>query len=145
MQNYDGEEGRLWEDFRHGMLLGSEQFVDKIRSLRVGAVPHKEIPQQRKVLPSINPMEAVRRSSALLGIDMQENRAGHRVRGEVKKDRDVLIYSLWDTGLFSNEEIGHLFGISYSAVSHVIAEMKRNKSDPVLQSKFRKINSQFKI
>lgn len=145
VQNYAGEEDWLWENFRYGMLLGSEQFVDKIRSLRVGAVPHKEITQQRNVLASIDPMEAVRKSSALLGRDMQEYRAGHRVHGEVKEDRDVMIYALWATGLFSNGQIGRLFGISYSAVSHVIAEVKGNRSDPVLQSKLRKINSQFKI
>ena len=145
VQKYAGEEGRLWEDFRHGMLLGSERFVQKIRSLRVGAAPHKEVPQQRKVLASIDPMEAVRKSSALLGREMEEYSAGHRLRGEAKKDRDVMIYALWKTGLFKNEQIGRLFGISYSAVSHVIADVKRNKTDPAVRSKFSKIISQFKM
>ena len=112
---------------------------------RASAMPHKEVPQQRNLLASIDPMEAVRKSSALLGRDMEEYRAGYRLRGEVNKDRDVMIYALWETGLFSNEQIGRLFGITYSAVSHVIAEVKGNKSDPALQSKLRKINAQFKI
>ena len=34
VQNYAGEEGRLWEDFKHGLILGSETFMEKIRSLR---------------------------------------------------------------------------------------------------------------
>ena len=145
VQNYAGEESRLWEDFRHGVILGSERFVEKIRSLRAGAVPPKEVPQRRKVLASIDPTEAVRKSSALLGREMEEYSAGNRLRGEVKKDRDVMIYALWKTGLFKNEQIGRLFGISYSAVSHVIADVKRNKKDPAVRSKFGKIISQFKM
>jgi len=56
-----------------------------------------------------------------------------------------MMYALWETGLFSNEQIGHLFGIAYSAVSHVIAEPKGNKAGPVLQNKLTKINAQFKL
>jgi hypothetical protein len=26
------EEKKLWEDFRHGLIIGSKKFVDKIRS-----------------------------------------------------------------------------------------------------------------
>lgn len=72
-------------------------------------------------------------------------RTGHRLRGKPKEDRDVMMYALWETGLFSNEQIGHLFGIAYSAVSHVIAEPKGNKAGPVLQNKLTKINAQFKL
>jgi putative transposase len=49
VQNYAEEEGRLWEDFKHGLILGSGGFVEKIRSMRAGTAPHKEIPQQKKV------------------------------------------------------------------------------------------------
>ena len=52
------------------MLLDSEQFLDKIRFLRVSAVTYKEGPQQRKVTARIDPVETVRKSAALLGRDM---------------------------------------------------------------------------
>ena len=29
--NYD-EEKSLWEDFRHGMIIGTKEFVDRMRS-----------------------------------------------------------------------------------------------------------------
>lgn len=127
------------------MLLGSERFVEEVRSLRVGASPHKEVPQQRKVLASMDPEGFIRRSSVLLGRKREEYNTGQRIHGEVKEDRDVLIYALWKTGFYRNKEIGQLFSISYSAVSHVIANMKRKENDPLVQSKLSKINSQFKM
>jgi hypothetical protein len=138
-------DGAVWEDFRHGILLGSEEFVEKIRFLGVGTVAHKEIPQQKKVLASIDTMELVRRSSALLGREVEEFKRGGRLRGEAKEDRDTVIYALWETGLFGHEEIGRLFGVSYSAISHIIADMKLKKTDSPVRNKLIKVNSQFKM
>jgi REP element-mobilizing transposase RayT len=145
VQNYAGEEGALWEEFRHGMLLGGEQFVEQIRSLRLCKGPHKEVPQQKKVLASIDTTEMVRKSLAALGREVGEYKIGHRLRGEAKEDRDAVIYALWETGLFRNEEIGRLFGVSYSAISHIVEDVKQNKADPLVRSKLSKINSQFKM
>ena len=41
----------------------------------------------------------------------------HRVRGEIKEDRDLVLYALWEKGVFGNKEIGQVFGLSYSAVA----------------------------
>lgn len=32
VQNYYREEKRIWEDFRHGLILSSQKFVDRIKS-----------------------------------------------------------------------------------------------------------------
>ena len=32
VRQYADEEKKLWEDFRHGMIIGTKEFVDKIRS-----------------------------------------------------------------------------------------------------------------
>ena len=39
------EEKRLWEDFRHGMIIGTKEFVDRIRSKNILDNFHREIPQ----------------------------------------------------------------------------------------------------
>jgi putative transposase len=146
VQNYAEEEGRLWEDFRHGVILGSAGFVEKIRNLRGGATPHMEIPQQKKVLGSIDLMGVAKRALALLGREMGGYAPGHRIRGEIKEDRDLVLYALWAMGVFRNEEIGRVFGLSYSAVSHIVRNMKEliNK-DPRVGSKVKRVNSQFKM
>jgi len=35
----------------------------------------------------------------------------------LRDDRDLLLYFLWSCGSWSNQEIGALFGLTYSAVS----------------------------
>ena len=42
VQAYAGEEKRLWEDFRHGVILGTSQFVDVIKTRYAGGRPHPE-------------------------------------------------------------------------------------------------------
>jgi putative transposase len=146
VQNYAGEEGRVWEDFRHGVILGSAGFVERIRSLRGGAAPHKEIPQQKKVLRSMDLMGAAKHALGLLGREMGGYVPEHRVRGEIKEDRDLVLYVLWETGVFRNEEIGQVFGLSYSAVSHIVRDVKEQiKKEPRVGGKMKKVNSQFKM
>jgi len=145
VQSYAEEEDRVWENLRHGLLLGGENFLEKIRSVRTRMSLNREVPQQRKVMASIDAMSLAKRGAAILGRDMGEYNKGRRLRGEAKTDRDALVYSLWGKGLFRNEEIGSLFGISYSAVSHIIAGMKFAASDQQVRKKLRKINSQFKM
>ncbi|MBL0717540.1 MAG: hypothetical protein JJV89_05780 [Desulfosarcina sp.] len=44
VQQYSDEEKSLWEDFRHGMIIGTKEFVDRIRSKYMPDNFHKEIP-----------------------------------------------------------------------------------------------------
>ena len=52
-QHYAEEEKRLWEDFRHGMIIGTKEFVDRIRSKYTPHNFHKEIPQHRALGKSV--------------------------------------------------------------------------------------------
>jgi len=54
--------------------------------------------------------------------------------------------TLWEKGLFQNDEIGQVFGLTYSAVSHIVKDVRvRIKKDPKLGSRAKKTNSQFKM
>ncbi len=44
--------------------------------------------------------------------------------GPEKDDRDLLVYLLWKTGGYTNEEIGQWFNITYTTVSHIVKRMK---------------------
>ncbi len=146
VQNYAGEEGRVWEDFRHGVILGSSGFVERIRSLKGGSAPHKEIPQQKSVLGSVDLTGAAKEALAFLGRESGEYVPGRRVRGVSKEDRDLAIYALWERGVFGNEELGQVFGVSYSAVSHIVRGVKeRMKKNPLIEKRTEKLNSQFKM
>jgi hypothetical protein len=69
-----------------------------------------------------------------------------RVSGPEKDKRDLMIYLLWKTGGYNNDQIGRLFGVNYSAVSHAVRSLKSKLRDNhELLTTFNKINSQFKL
>jgi transcriptional regulator len=57
-----------------------------------------------------------------------------------------VLYLLWERGAFTNEEIGTIFGVSYSAVSHIVRRVKSElKKDKNCQGKQDLIISQIKM
>jgi len=38
----------------------------------------------------------------------------------IKHKRDLIVYFLWSKGFMTNEKLGQLFTMSYSAVSHSV-------------------------
>lgn len=58
----------------------------------------------------------------------------------------VVIYFLWNKGLMTNEQLGRLFNISHSAISHGVKIFKEKMiNDKKVKNQFDKINSQFKL
>ncbi|MBW2644326.1 MAG: hypothetical protein JRC89_13445 [Deltaproteobacteria bacterium] len=50
---------------------------------------------------------------------------------------DLMLYLLWHSGLYTNQQIGELFGLSYSSVSRRAAlTHKRIREDVNLKKKF---------
>jgi chromosomal replication initiation ATPase DnaA len=68
------------------------------------------------------------------------------LHGIDKHKRDLMIYLLRNKGLMTNEQLGRLFNISYSAVSHRVKIFKEKLiNDKKVKNQFDKINSQFKL
>jgi REP element-mobilizing transposase RayT len=146
VQRYSNEEKRLWEDFRHGMFLGSKKFVEKIRSIYLPETPHSEIPTQKELARSIDPDTVLKKAAASINCNLKRLVRSNRIFGSEKDNRDLLIYFIWKSGSLTNEKIGALFGLTYSSVSHSIRSVKsRLKKDGELKAKFAQLNSQFKI
>lgn len=146
VQRYANEEGRLWEDFRHGMILGSKRFVDKIRRTYMPEAAHQEIPQQKSLSREFNLSPILDKAAKILKIDLKRLQQSSRISAQDKDDRDLLIYALWKTGLMTNEKIGALFGVTYSSVSHSVKAVQLNlEKDRCLKDRFIRIYSLFKI
>ena len=62
--------GNKWEDLRHGMILGTKKFVNKIRSTYLPEKPHKEIPQQRDLAGGTNPIVLLNEAAQILDCDL---------------------------------------------------------------------------
>ena len=69
-----------------------------------------------------------------------------RITKSDRNNRDFLVFSVWKTGLLTNEEIGRLFGMTYSAVSHIVGSIRlRIEENSELKEKSNQINSLYKV
>ena len=117
VQFYSHEESRLWEDFRHGLFLGTREFVERMKRAHLPETRHKEHPQQRDMVRSTDPRIIIEKAAVIIGCDLHELIEPGRVYGTKKSNRDLLIYLIWEYGVYTNEEIGKLFHVTYSSVS----------------------------
>ena len=146
VQRYSKEEKQLWEDFRHGCFLGSKKFVVQVRKSHLPEKPHDEIPVQKKLADSIDPLIILSKAAEIINCDLSRLMRSGRLSGVEKDQRDALIYFIWKTGRLTNAKIGALFGVSYSSISHSVKAAKAKlKKDTKLRAKFDAMNSQFKI
>ena len=88
----------------------------------------------------------MRRAEKIFGCDVERFVHAKRLSGAEKEIRDMLLYGIWITGQLKNEQIGNLFGLSYSGVSHAVKSVKLKLSKSrQLQIKFDQLNSLFKL
>ena len=147
VQSYSKEEKRIWEDFRHGLLFGSKEYCDYIKSKYISKKkPDVEIPQKRLILREENLETTIRTAVSVLECDISSLINPKRLKGPDKYKRDILILLLWNTGLYRNYEIAKIFNISYSSVSKQVSNIKLNlKKNPQISKIFEKVNSLFKM
>ena len=82
----------------------------------------------------------------ILKCDVEHFAQSMRLSRAEKDIRDVLLYCIWATGQLKNEQIGKLFGLSYSAVSHAVKSVKSKLAkNRQLRTKFDQLNSLFKL
>lgn len=146
IQKYSKEEQRVWEDLRHGIFLGTEKFVKKIKKRYLPNIPHTELPHQKRVIKDVNIETVLSKAAGILKCDMDFYRESTRITKSAKTDRDLLIYIAWQLGVATNQEIGEKFGLTYSAVSQRVSVIKKilNK-DRELERKHQHIKSLIKI
>ena len=144
VQRYAKEEKKLLEDLRYGMIIGSKNFVDKIRNTYLPEKPHKEIPQQRDLAKDVDPVVRLKEAAKILECDLNHFRQVPRITKSERDDRNLLVFSVWKTGILTNDRIGNLFGITYSSVSHIVKTVRlRIDKDRDLKGKYSKIYSLF--
>jgi REP element-mobilizing transposase RayT len=146
VQRYSEEENKLLEDVKHGIILGTTDFVKKIREAFLPGSPQKEIPQCRKLQRDVDLSELIKKAALMLNIDILFCRQSKRIPQEIKKKRVLIIFCIWKTGLLTNEKIGGLFGVSYSSISHIVKSAQdRIGKEKGFQKKFIRVYSLFKI
>ena len=146
VQFYSREENNLWEDFRHGLFLGTLEFVNRMKRAHLPDTPHKEQPQRRDIIRSVDPRIIIKKAAAIIDCDLDGFIASGRVYGAAKTNRDLLMYLIWEYGVYTNEEIGNLFHVTYSSVSRNISSFRaRLIKENALKKLYNKVKSQIKM
>jgi putative transposase len=144
-QEYSKEESKLWESLRHGFIIGSRQFVKSIRAWYLPEKPHGEIPQQKSVAKTVDPVTILRKAAKTLGCSLERFKRSGKVSAKEVQRRDMLLYLIWQLGVQTNQEIGELFGLTYSAVSRRVSLFKDAlKKDAALRQGLDQLKSKIK-
>ncbi len=98
VQSYSREEKEIWEDFRHGIILSSQKFIDRIKPRYLSEKTDVEIPQKHRLLRNANPETILRKTAKALNCDTNNFAKSPRTSYTNKQNRDLLIYFLWSTG-----------------------------------------------
>ena len=141
VQNYAGEEQSLFEDLRYGLFLGTKSFADTLKKRFVKTSPQSELPQQVKLSKDVDAATTITKLVQALNCRVDHFRESLRISKADKMNRDLMLYLLWHSGLYTNRQIGELFGLSYSSVSRRAAIARKSiREDVTLQKKVQQLN-----
>ncbi len=145
VQRYSKEEASLFEELRYGLFFGTVGFADRLKSRFLKEV-HPELPHQIMLLKKHEPEKLLRGLSDVLGCDLESFRESLRIPEKDKAARDLMIYFLWQTGLFTNQKISELFGLSYSSVSRRVGIFREKlRVDKTFKKEYDEISALIKM
>jgi putative transposase len=146
VQGYAKEEGRILEDIRHGLFIGSRTFIERIKKEFLSDDRDHELPQRLALQKDRDVIGILREGARYLECDMDKIRESLRIDSLEKEKRDMLLYLLWESGQYSGKEIGELFGIGYSSVSRRGGIVRdRLEQDRVFKKKYEGLKSIIQI
>ena len=120
---------------------------DRISFLKyLSEKPDVEIPQKRRVLRDTDPKTILENAAKVLKCNTNDFLQSSRISDSNKLNRDLLIYFLWSTGWYNNQEIGNLFGLGYSSISRRVTIMKSKISkEDEMNKRLENIKSLIKV
>ena len=146
VQQYAGENKSIWEDIRHGVIFGSQAFLDRIQKDYLSREGQADIPVLKNIVDERDLGEVIQIAAAILKIDIRRLRSARRIAKLDMNSRDMLLYLLWQSGRFSNSEIGSQFGLTISSVSRRVGIFQTMLDDDnKLQAKYLKFKSMIKV
>lgn len=146
VQQYSDEKGSIWEDVKHGLVYGSQNFVAEIKENYQGDKKESELPQHNSLFKELDPQLMLNKASEILDFDLEAGRRAKRIGQKDKEKRDLLIYLLWQAGQLSGYAIGEYFGLTYSAISRRVNIINdRLGSDKKLSRRYDSLKSLIKV
>ena len=66
VQQYWEEKAKIWEDVRHGLIYGSETFIEKIKTRFLKDQSEAELPQHNRLRRDVHPNDILRKASSII-------------------------------------------------------------------------------
>ncbi|MDP2646349.1 MAG: transposase [Desulfobacterales bacterium] len=146
VQRYSEEDGSVWEDVKHGLVYGSQDFVDHLKERFLSDKKNVELPQHNSMLGEFQAEAILHRAAQILNFDLESIGRPKQMTSEQREKRDLMIYLLWETGRFTNLKIGELFGLTYSSISRRVSDvgicMTKGK---MFRERYLQLKSQIKV
>ena len=117
VQEYSQEKSNHLEDIRYGLVFGSKEFASSIKNKFKPTTLATEIPTQKRLREELEIEPLLKKAVKLLDCNLKRYQKVRRIGSEDLLKRDSLILLLWKTGVVTNQEIGDIFGMTYSAIS----------------------------
>ena len=146
VQQYADEKKSIWEDIRHGVILGSQAFLDRIKKDYLSKEAQADIPVLNDIANDTDLNEVIKAASAILKIDIRRLKSCRRISKSDMINRDMLLYHMWQSGRFKNSEIGSQVGLTISSVSRRVGIFEAMlNNDKKLQMEYGKLKSIIKV
>jgi len=146
VQRYSEEDGSGWEDVKHGLVYGSQNFVEHLKERFLSDKKNVELPQHNSMLGEFQAEAILLRAAQILNFDLGSIDRPKRMTPEQREKRDFMIYLLWETGRFTNQKIGELFGLTYSTISRRVSDFGiRLTKGKRFQERYQQLKSQIKV
>jgi chromosomal replication initiation ATPase DnaA len=126
-----GQERKILEEIKYGLILGSDKFVNWIqkRFINQESVKDKELPQQRRIADNGIVERVLDKVGKEFGIEKVKLLNRKRRIPNIGRDVSMYILKIY-TGL-DNKKIGNIFGVSLSGASkaamRVREQMRKQK------------------
>ena len=146
VQKYSEEDSKIFEDLRHGIVFGTRRYLNSITKKYLKNESDVELPQLNRIIKDKDPAKLLKRAAKVINYNLTKLSQSDRIPQKDIQDRDILLYFLRETGLYTNKQIGELFGLTYSAVSRR-ANIVRSEilKQPEMRQKYNLIKSMIKV
>ena len=146
VQKYSEEDSKIFEDLRHGIVFGTRRYLNSITKKYLKNESDVELPQLNRIIKDKDPAKLLKRAAKVINYNLTKLSQSDRTPQKDIQDRDILLYFLRETGLYTNKQIGELFGLTYSAVSRR-ANIVRSEilKQPEMRQKYNLIKSMIKV
>jgi len=146
VQKYSEEESKVFENLRHGIVFGTKRYLNKITKKHLKKESDVELPQLNRIIKDKDPAKLLKSAAKVINFNLTKLSQSDRILKKDIQDRDVLLYFLRGTGLYTNKQIGELFGLTYSAVSRRADIVKSEISkQSEMRQKYSLIKSMIKV